>query len=177
MVVARVDVTRTVRAEIIAVGSEMLTPERIDTNSLFITGCLNELGVDVIAKTVAADDRGVLAGLFGRIRKGTEVLSISDVPSLQTAVAKGIAHLDRLQRVRQAETQATDASSYHDATRRGNGQRLQNSRCCHQHPFSRGACPSRCQPCHAYRSHQWPLISATATMHNRHNPTPNALSF
>ena len=31
---------------------------------------------------------GVLAGLFGRIRKGTEVLSISDVPSLQTAVAK-----------------------------------------------------------------------------------------
>jgi len=31
---------------------------------------------------------GVLAGLFGRIRKGTNVLSISDVPSLQTAVAK-----------------------------------------------------------------------------------------
>ena len=31
---------------------------------------------------------GVLAGLFGRIRKGTEVLSITDVPSLQTAVAK-----------------------------------------------------------------------------------------
>lgn len=30
---------------------------------------------------------GVLAGLFGRIRKGTEVLSISDVPSLQTAVS------------------------------------------------------------------------------------------
>jgi len=31
---------------------------------------------------------GVLAGLFGRIRKGTGVLSITDVPSLQTAVAK-----------------------------------------------------------------------------------------
>ncbi|MCX6968142.1 MAG: ACP S-malonyltransferase [Verrucomicrobia bacterium] len=31
---------------------------------------------------------GVLAGLFGRIRKGTHVFSISDVPSLQTAVAK-----------------------------------------------------------------------------------------
>ncbi|MEI6561484.1 MAG: ACP S-malonyltransferase [Verrucomicrobiota bacterium] len=31
---------------------------------------------------------GVLAGLFGRIRKGTEVLSITDVPSLQAAVAK-----------------------------------------------------------------------------------------
>lgn len=30
---------------------------------------------------------GVLAGLFGRIRKGTNVLSVSDVPSLQTAVS------------------------------------------------------------------------------------------
>jgi len=30
---------------------------------------------------------GVIAGLFGRIRKGTPVLSISDVPSLQAAVA------------------------------------------------------------------------------------------
>lgn len=50
------------RAEIVAVGSEMLTPERLDTNSLAITGQLNEIGVDVIAKTVAADDRNVLAG-------------------------------------------------------------------------------------------------------------------
>jgi nicotinamide-nucleotide amidase len=40
----------------------MLTPDRVDTNSLFITGRLNEIGVDVIAKTVAADDREVLAG-------------------------------------------------------------------------------------------------------------------
>ena len=50
------------RAEIIAVGSEMLAPDRVDTNSLFITERLNEIGVEVIAKTVAADDRGVLAG-------------------------------------------------------------------------------------------------------------------
>ncbi len=50
------------RAEIIAVGSEMLTPDRVDTNSLFITERLNEIGVDVIAKTVTADDRDVLAG-------------------------------------------------------------------------------------------------------------------
>ncbi len=50
------------RAEIIAVGTEMLTPERVDTNSLFITERLNEIGVEVIAKSVAADDRQVLAG-------------------------------------------------------------------------------------------------------------------
>ena len=56
--------TRAVRAEIIAVGSEMLTPDRVDTNSLFITERLNEIGVDVIAKTVAADDREVIAGLL-----------------------------------------------------------------------------------------------------------------
>jgi nicotinamide-nucleotide amidase len=53
-----------VRAEIIAVGSEMLTPERVDTNSLFITERLNEIGIEVIAKSVAADDREVLGGLL-----------------------------------------------------------------------------------------------------------------
>ena len=32
-------------AEIIAVGSELLTPERMDTNSLFLTKKLNALGI------------------------------------------------------------------------------------------------------------------------------------
>jgi nicotinamide-nucleotide amidase len=44
-------------AEIIAVGSELLTPFRIDTNSLFLTRELNKLGVDVIRKAVVGDDR------------------------------------------------------------------------------------------------------------------------
>ena len=43
-------------AEIIAVGSEMLTPFRQDTNSLFLTRQLNELGVVVAFKTVVGDD-------------------------------------------------------------------------------------------------------------------------
>jgi nicotinamide-nucleotide amidase len=42
-------------AEIIAVGSEMLTPYRQDTNSLYLTGKLNELGVKVDFKTIAGD--------------------------------------------------------------------------------------------------------------------------
>jgi competence/damage-inducible protein CinA-like protein len=42
-------------AEIIAVGSEMLTPFRQDTNSLYITEKLNELGVTVDFKTIAGD--------------------------------------------------------------------------------------------------------------------------
>ncbi len=43
-------------AEIIAVGSEMLTPYRMDTNSLYLTEQLNLLGVDVIFKSIVGDD-------------------------------------------------------------------------------------------------------------------------
>jgi nicotinamide-nucleotide amidase len=42
-------------AEIVAIGSEMLTPFRQDTNSLYLTGQLNELGVSVAFKTVVGD--------------------------------------------------------------------------------------------------------------------------
>ena len=48
-------------AEIIAVGSELLTPERLDTNSLYLTGQLNALGVEVVAKMVIGDDQARLA--------------------------------------------------------------------------------------------------------------------
>jgi len=44
-------------AEIIAVGSEMLTPDKVDTNSLWLTEQLNLLGVEVVAKAVIGDDR------------------------------------------------------------------------------------------------------------------------
>jgi nicotinamide-nucleotide amidase len=56
------------RAAILAVGSELLTPTRTDTNSLFITEQLNLLGIDVVFKSVIGDDRpelehGVRSGL------------------------------------------------------------------------------------------------------------------
>jgi len=44
-----------VNAEIIAVGSEMLTPHRIDTNSLYLTEQLNLLGIDVVFKSIVGD--------------------------------------------------------------------------------------------------------------------------
>lgn len=47
-------------AEIIAVGSELLTSQRLDTNSLFITDQLNALGVEVRRKMVVGDDRALL---------------------------------------------------------------------------------------------------------------------
>ena len=44
-------------AEIIAVGSELLTPQKVDTNSLYITDQLNGLGVEVVQKSILGDDR------------------------------------------------------------------------------------------------------------------------
>src|SRR5919205_949811 len=43
-------------AEIIAVGSELLTPFRTDTNSLWLTDRLNSVGVEVRLKTIVGDD-------------------------------------------------------------------------------------------------------------------------
>ncbi|WP_446745723.1 competence/damage-inducible protein A [Silvibacterium acidisoli] len=42
-------------SEIIAIGSELLTPHRQDTNSLFVTERLNTLGVSVVFKTIVGD--------------------------------------------------------------------------------------------------------------------------
>ena len=47
--------------EIIAVGSELLTPYRQDTNSLFLTDRLVQLGVNVIFKTIVGDRLAHLA--------------------------------------------------------------------------------------------------------------------
>ncbi|MEO8026389.1 MAG: competence/damage-inducible protein A [Bryobacteraceae bacterium] len=47
-------------AEIIAVGSELLTPEKIDTNSLWLTDQLNTLGVEVVRKSIVGDERALL---------------------------------------------------------------------------------------------------------------------
>jgi len=52
------------KAEIIAVGSELLTPDRVDTNSLFLTEELNKLGIEVLRKTIVGDNRELLAEAF-----------------------------------------------------------------------------------------------------------------
>src|SRR5512143_1010690 len=52
------------RAEIIAIGSELLTPYRIDTNSLYITRGLEANGIRLVTKTVAGDDETELAHAF-----------------------------------------------------------------------------------------------------------------
>jgi nicotinamide-nucleotide amidase len=64
-------------AEIIAVGSEMLTPERVDTNSLYLTGELNNLGVEVTGKCVVGDHRDRLAGAVREACERSEIVILS----------------------------------------------------------------------------------------------------
>jgi len=62
-----------VNAEIIAVGSELLTPFRQDTNSLYLTEKLNTLGVEVSFKTIVGDN------LKDIVRVTKAALSRSDI--------------------------------------------------------------------------------------------------
>ena len=55
-------------------GSELLTPQRIDTNSLFLTRKLNERGIDVVRKTVVGDARQRLANEIRRARESSGVV-------------------------------------------------------------------------------------------------------
>lgn len=63
-------------AEIIAVGSELLTPYRLDTNSLFLTAELNRLGFHVRRKQIVGDQDDDLRDVFrGAIDRVEVVLS------------------------------------------------------------------------------------------------------
>src|SRR3954447_16993643 len=61
---------------IIAVGSEMLTPFRIDTDSLIVTDRLNAIGCDVRLKTVVGDDVDELASVFGSALAWADVVVV-----------------------------------------------------------------------------------------------------
>ena len=65
------------RAEVVAVGSEMLTPTHVDTNSLYITERLNEIGIDLQGKAVAGDDRAVLKAIVSDALERTELLILT----------------------------------------------------------------------------------------------------
>jgi nicotinamide-nucleotide amidase len=64
-------------AEIIAVGSEMLTPERVDTNSLYLTGELNNLGIEVAGKCVVGDHLDRLAEAIRQALARSEIAILS----------------------------------------------------------------------------------------------------
>ncbi len=62
------------KAEIIAVGSEMLTPDRVDTNSLFLTKELNKLGIEVSRKVIVGDKRDDLRESLAQALQRAEVV-------------------------------------------------------------------------------------------------------
>jgi nicotinamide-nucleotide amidase len=64
-------------AEIIAVGSEMLTPEKIDTNSLYLTDQLNNLGIEVVQKTIVGDDRERLRATIAGAMNRSEIVILT----------------------------------------------------------------------------------------------------
>ena len=64
------------KSEIIAVGSEMLTPFRQDTNSLYLTEKLNEIGVIVTFKTIVGDRRKDLVNAIRTALSRIDILVI-----------------------------------------------------------------------------------------------------
>ena len=64
-------------AEIIAIGSEMLTGDRVDTNSLYLTRELNKLGVEVVTKCVIGDSRDRLSAQVRQSMGRSPILILS----------------------------------------------------------------------------------------------------
>lgn len=63
-----------ITAEIIAIGSELLAPNRTDTNSLWLTEKLNRIGIDVKLKTIVGDDDARLEELIKDAVKRSRVV-------------------------------------------------------------------------------------------------------
>jgi nicotinamide-nucleotide amidase len=61
-------------AEIIAIGSELLTPYRTDTNSLWLTERLNSIGIEVKFKSVVGDDESVLEEAIRDAMRRSEII-------------------------------------------------------------------------------------------------------
>jgi nicotinamide-nucleotide amidase len=65
------------RAEIIAVGSELLGAMRLDTNSLFLSERLASLGIELRAKAVVGDNRQDLAAVFRRALERADLVILT----------------------------------------------------------------------------------------------------
>lgn len=65
------------KAEILAVGSELLTPFRTDTNSLWLTEQLNEIGIEVQAKAISGDERRLLCELLAKALNRADLVIVT----------------------------------------------------------------------------------------------------
>src|SRR5215471_13831616 len=64
-------------AEVIAVGSELLGPVRIDTDSLYIADRLAGLGIDVRVKSIVGDEREDLAAVLRQALARADVVVLT----------------------------------------------------------------------------------------------------
>ena len=65
------------KAEIVAIGSELLTPDSTDTNSLYLTRVLNEIGCDVHLKTIVGDDQSNIESVLRQALERSDLILFS----------------------------------------------------------------------------------------------------
>jgi nicotinamide-nucleotide amidase len=79
-------------AEIIAIGSELLTPDRSDTSSLWLTEKLNEIGIEVRLKTVVGDDAARLEETIkDAVRRSDVVITTGGLGPTEDDVTRAVA--------------------------------------------------------------------------------------
>jgi nicotinamide-nucleotide amidase len=79
-------------AEIIAIGSELLTPDRTDTNSLWLTEKLNGAGIEVKLKTVVGDDDARLEeAIRDALRRSRVVITTGGLGPTEDDITRKIA--------------------------------------------------------------------------------------
>ncbi len=100
------------RVEIIAVGSELLGPEFLDTNSLYLSARLEELGWEVAFKTIVGDrENDLILGLREALRRTDLVIVIGGLgPTRDDITIKAVARAVGRKRVlHRAVLQAIEA--------------------------------------------------------------------
>ena len=79
-------------AEIIAVGSELLTPDKTDTNSLWLTEKLNEIGIEVKLKIVVGDDAARLEETIkDAVRRSNVVITTGGLGPTEDDITRAVA--------------------------------------------------------------------------------------
>lgn len=83
------------QAEIIAVGSELLGAGRLDTNSLYLTGQLNHLGIDVRRKTIVGDrEQEIMNAVEAAMSRGEVVIVTGGLgPTADDVTREAVARL------------------------------------------------------------------------------------
>lgn len=82
----------TLSAEIIAIGSELLAPDRTDTNSLWLTEKLNSIGIEVKLKTIVGDDDARLEeAIRDAVRRSKVVITTGGLGPTEDDVTRKVA--------------------------------------------------------------------------------------